>query len=203
MARVGLFGGAFDPPHRAHQALARAALHELSLDVLHIVPTGSAWHKSRPLSSAPHRLAMCQLAFGGLPHTQIDAREMERAGPSYTVDTVEQLSVQYPGAQIFLLLGADQWRAFKRWVRWAEVLKRATLVVADRPVDGGASALPAPDDPCPVPCERLHMASAPLSSTAVRRAVALSAGHGGTLEGWVSPEIASYISRHHLYQHSS
>ena len=73
-ARVGMFGGAFDPPHRAHAALVAAALDQLQLDRLHVLPTGEAWHKARGLSSAAHRLAMARLAFEG------DARvEMARA----------------------------------------------------------------------------------------------------------------------------
>ena len=64
--RVGMFGGAFDPPHWAHRALAETALGQLRLDHLHILPTGHAWHKPRQLSPAEHRVAMCKLAFDGL-----------------------------------------------------------------------------------------------------------------------------------------
>ena len=64
--RVGMFGGAFDPPHWAHRSLAETALSQLALDVLHILPTGQAWHKSRTLTPSAHRVAMCELAFAGL-----------------------------------------------------------------------------------------------------------------------------------------
>src|SRR5690606_20992264 len=83
--RIGLYGGAFDPPHEAHRAMAEAALAQLGLDLLLILPTGQAWHKSRPLTAAAHRLAMSRLAFSDLPHTRIDDREMRRNGPTYTV----------------------------------------------------------------------------------------------------------------------
>ena len=73
--RIGLFGGAFDPPHRAHRALAEAAIGQLSLDRLHILPTGQAWHKSRTLTDGVHRLAMCQLTFGDLPAVRVDDRD--------------------------------------------------------------------------------------------------------------------------------
>ncbi|MGA1168233.1 MAG: adenylyltransferase/cytidyltransferase family protein, partial [Burkholderiaceae bacterium] len=63
---VGIYGGAFDPPHQAHVALAQAALAQLALDQLYIVPTGDAWHKTRPLSAAAHRLRMAELAFADL-----------------------------------------------------------------------------------------------------------------------------------------
>ena len=72
--RVGLFGGAFDPPHCAHVAIARAALDQLALDELRIIPTGVAWHKSRSLSPAADRLAMVRLAFADLPGIVIDER---------------------------------------------------------------------------------------------------------------------------------
>jgi len=82
-----MFGGAFDPPHLAHRALAQAAIEQLQLDVLRVLPTGQAWHKSRPLTAASHRLAMSRLAFDGLPQVRLDDREIRRAGPSYTLDT--------------------------------------------------------------------------------------------------------------------
>ena len=99
--RIGVFGGAFDPPHRGHTALAQAALDHLDLDLLLVVPTGTAWHKSRPLSDAQHRLAMCALAFGDVSRAQIDDCEIVRSGPSYTVDTLQALHQAYPGAAFF------------------------------------------------------------------------------------------------------
>jgi len=78
--RIGVFGGAFDPPHNAHVALARAALEQLGLAALHVFPTGHAWHKVRELTPAQDRLAMAQLAFGGIPGVVVDSREMLRDG---------------------------------------------------------------------------------------------------------------------------
>ena len=139
--RVGMFGGAFDPPHSAHRALAQAAIEQLGLDVLHVMPTGQAWHKARTLSPAHHRIAMCEAAFGDLPRVRIDPRETARQGPSYTADTLEALRTEYPAATLYLVLGADQLLAFKSWVRWEEVLSLATLAVANRPTNIGAQAL--------------------------------------------------------------
>mgnify|MGYP006207281187 CR=1 FL=1 len=129
LQRVGMFGGAFDPPHWAHRALAETALRQLGLDALHILPTGHAWHKPRQLSPAEHRVAMCRLAFDGLLNVHFDEREIRRDGPSYTADTLRELAREYPGAQLFLVLGADQLLAFRTWVRWQEVLDLATLAV--------------------------------------------------------------------------
>ena len=203
--RVGMFGGAFDPPHWAHRSLAEVALGQLDLDRLHIMPTGQAWHKARVLSAAEHRVAMCRLAFGDLSRTQIDTREMHRAGPSYTADTLAELARQYPGATLYLVLGADQLLAFKRWVRWEDVLQLATLAVANRATHIGADA---PLDQLEemdlsgvdLPFERLAMPLRNISATAVRARIGQPTGPQGPLDVLVPEPVASYIAQHHLYQ---
>lgn len=206
--RVGVFGGAFDPPHLAHRALAESALAQLRLDVLHILPTGQAWHKARTLSPAAHRLAMCQLAFGDLPQVQIDPREIRRTGPTYTVETLGEITREYPGARLFLLLGADQLLAFKTWVRWPEILTLATLAVADRAPDRPADAAPGQPEPLDLtgldlPFERLQMPLAPISATAIRASAAQTTSRNGA-GGLLVPEaVARYISQHSLYQNPS
>ena len=206
--RVGVFGGAFDPPHWAHLNVAETALNQLRLDVLHILPTGQAWHKSRVLTPAEHRLAMCELAFGDLPRTQIDAREIQRQGPSYTADTLHELASEYPRAQLFLVLGADQLLAFKRWVRWREILAQATLAVASRAIhigaDGAMDQVQEMDlSTVDVPFERLDMPLKNISATAVRAHVERPMNRTGTLDVWVPEAVAGYISNHYLYQKHS
>ncbi len=78
--RLGVFGGAFDPPHIAHMALAKHAIEQLHLNDLRIIPTGDAWHKDHTLTASPHRLAMVRLAFEGQPQVVVDDREINRAG---------------------------------------------------------------------------------------------------------------------------
>lgn len=200
--RVGLFGGAFDPPHHAHAALARAALDALALARLHIVPTGGAWHKTRPLSEGAHRLAMCRLAFGGDARIVIDPRELQRDGPSYTVDTLAELRAQYPQAALFLLIGADQAAAFHTWHRAADILSIATVSIAVRADSTSAGAVFDPENPLPglpgvaARVHRLPLPPMPHSATDVRRRVAtgLPIGH------LVAPAVAGYIADHHLYQ---
>ena len=204
--RIGMFGGAFDPPHGAHRALAEAALQQLALDRLHVLPTGMAWHKTRTLSPPEHRVAMCRLAFGDLPGAVIDEREIHRAGPSYTADTLAELRGEYPHAERFLVLGADQLLAFKTWVRWQEVAALATLAVANRPADIGADALMVPPEETDLsqvdlPFRRLVMPLQAVSATAVRARLARSeAASADGLDVLVPPSVASYISQHHLYQ---
>lgn len=206
--RVGMFGGAFDPPHWAHRMLAEAALTQLGLDVLHILPTGQAWHKSRVLTPAEHRVSMCRLAFGDLPNTRIDTREIRREGPSYTADTLRELAAEYPGAELFLVLGADQLLAFKSWVRWPEVLAQATLAVASRATQIGADAVHDQADEMDLsgvdlPFRRLDMPLKNISATAVRSRVGQPLSRSSALEVLVPEAVASYISLHHLYQEPS
>jgi len=101
--RIGILGGAFDPPHIAHVAMAEAAIVQFNLDELIVVPTGKAWHKPRDLSSGAHRAAMARLAFSHLRQARVDEIELHREGASYTIDTLRSLSDQYPDAQFFFI----------------------------------------------------------------------------------------------------
>ena len=198
--RIGVFGGAFDPPHVAHVALARVALAQLALDELRIFPTGEAWHKSRRLSAATHRLAMARLAFEGLDRVHVDAREIERVGPTYTVDTLRALQADHPGPLLFLILGEDQARALPTWREWQEILGLAIICVAARhsAVDhvdelnsfsgfvGGATGR----------FQRLTLEPMDVGSTRIRALTAAS----DVIAPLVPESVARYISHHHLYQ---
>jgi nicotinate-nucleotide adenylyltransferase len=203
--RVGIFGGAFDPPHMGHHALAQSALEQLGLDVLHILPTGQAWHKSRSLTPAMHRVAMCELAFDDLPKVHIDTREIERQGASYTVDTVLELSEEYPGVALYLIIGADQLLAFKHWVRWPAILDLATLAVAQRSTQDPTRLAPAKDAPADlssvdVPFVALKMPLFNVSATAIRARLSSVNRGDADLDHLLSADVASYISTHSLYQ---
>ncbi|MCW5652340.1 nicotinate (nicotinamide) nucleotide adenylyltransferase [Hydrogenophaga sp.] len=193
--RVGMFGGAFDPPHKAHRELAETAIAQLGLDVLHVLPTGLAWHKTRVLTPAADRLAMCRLAFGDLPQVHIDDREIRREGPSYTADTLIELRAQYPQARLFLVLGADQLKAFRSWVRWQEIPTLATLAVAGRPIAGDATDL----EGVGIPHEALHMPLRDISATDVRARIRQPEPGGQPLDVLVPEGVARYISQHRLY----
>jgi len=195
--RVGLFGGAFDPPHRTHVALAEAAIAQLQLDVLHIVPTGHAWHKQRPLTAAEHRLAMCRLAFAHVYRAQVDARETLRSGPSYTIDTLQELQAQYPSAQLYLIMGEDQAKALASWHR-AEDLGRAAIICVASRSESHAADSSADDSPKlqGVPLQLLHLPPSPLNATEVRDRTA----RGQSVSALVLESVARYIDQHHLYQ---
>ena len=191
--RVGMFGGAFDPPHRAHLALARAAIAQLRLDRLYVFPTGNAWHKARTLTAGEHRLAMARLAFAGLPEVVVDDRELRRSGPTYSVDTLRELQAAHPGARLHLLMGEDQAAGFTSWRDWQEVARLAVLSVAGRGSGEGVAALRALPG---VRATTLELPQMPESATEIR--ARLTAGQDIT--DLVGPAVASYIESHHLYR---
>jgi nicotinate-nucleotide adenylyltransferase len=193
LERVGMFGGAFDPPHRAHVALARAAVAQLALDRLYVMPTGNAWHKSRALTPAEDRLAMSRMAFAGIPAVQVDDRELRRAGATYSVDTLRELQAEHPQAQLHLLMGEDQAGGFTRWHAWQEIARLAVLCVAGRGDGAGVAALRALPG---VRVALLALPQMPESATDIR--ARLTAGQDITeLAG---PAVASYIESRKLYQ---
>lgn len=198
--RVGIFGGSFDPVHNAHVALARLALDELQLDELRWVPAGQAWQKARPLTDATHREAMLRLAIAGEPRFSVSRIELDRAGASFTLDTVREMQNAHHGAQWFLLIGQDQYAGFHTWQGWQELLGRVTLAVAQRsvPASAGDSAASWAVD---AQVQRAAHAAVTLpmmdvSSTEIRQRVA--AGQG--IDALVPPAVARYIDQHNLYR---
>ncbi|HET9642939.1 MAG TPA: nicotinate (nicotinamide) nucleotide adenylyltransferase [Burkholderiaceae bacterium] len=197
MKRIGLFGGSFDPPHNAHVAMARLARDHLALDELRLIPAGDPWQKSdRQLAPAADRLAMLRLAFEDEPGIVIDESELKRSGPSYTIDTIEQLQSRpdLAGAQLFLVIGQDQYANLHTWHRWPDILRLATLAVAGRE---GEAPRPAPQlaavthrmVPLPLP-------PMPVSATAIRS----RATEGDHIDEMVPPPVADYIEHTHLYR---
>lgn len=194
--RVGVFGGAFDPPHRGHMALVRTALAQLQLDVLHVIPTGQAWHKTRTLTASAHRLAMTRLAFAEDARVQVDAREIQRGGPSYTVDTLLELQATYPQAQLYLLLGEDQAQALQTWHRWQDIVQLAIICVAARAHGAGAMGLFDALKSLLPDMRVLQMPPLSVSATDIRRRLA----HHENVAPLVFEPVARYIDHHHLYQ---
>ena len=200
--RLGVFGGAFDPPHRTHVGLVEAALAQLQLDELRIFPTGDAWHKTRTLSPAADRLAMAELAFGGIPRVVVDPREVRRAGPTYTLDTLRELKREFPDAQPVLMMGSDQAAALPRWHGWQEILAIAIVSIAERLESGRSDGSATRFDPRTQPglpagarFETLELPPMDTSATDIRARVA----RGEDIAALVPPAVARYIDQHHLY----
>ncbi|MEY3251058.1 MAG: nicotinate-nucleotide adenylyltransferase NadD [Pseudomonadota bacterium] len=193
MSRIGLFGGTFDPVHRAHVALAHAALDALALDTVRWVPTGQPWQKqgSRVVSPAAHRVAMVQAAIAHESRFVLSRIELDRSGPSFTLDTVRALQAAEPGHAWVLLIGQDQYANLHTWAHWRELLARVELAVANRP---GPAQAPQPEVQAH-PHRMVPLPMLDISSTQIRAAAAL----GHDLTPMVPPEVARYIARHRLY----
>lgn len=195
--RLGVYGGAFDPPHIAHHALAQAAINQLQLDQLRVFPTGQAWHKARQPSAAPHRLAMAQLAFADLAKVQVDARETRRPGATYTIDTLNQLQAENPGAELFLLMGADQFQAFSSWHRWQDIAKIATICIAARAISASAQSPNSMQNTAQTACkiQGIDMPAMDISATQLRERVR----QGLRVDHLVNTDVARYIAQYHLF----
>jgi len=191
MKRNGLFGGSFDPVHNAHVALAHTALDALRLDELRWVPAGQPWQKPRAMTPAAQRQAMLRLAIAGEPRFVLEPRELERSGPSYTIDTVRELQAREPGAAWFLIVGHDQYANLHTWAHWPELLSRVTLAVAQR---SGASVTVNPEVALQ-PHETLPLPPMDVSSSAIRSMLQ----RGESVAHLVPPEVARYIESQGLY----
>lgn len=195
--RVGILGGAFNPPHIGHLVCAQEALVQLELDRVVFVPVGEAPHRElEDDPGAEARLEMVELAIDGDERFSTSRIEIEREGPSYTVDTLEQLRAEAPGDELFLILGGDQAAALAAWHEPEQVLERATVAVLER-LSWGRNAIG-------IKIGRLRGAEAvryldmPLmqvSSSMVRRRVR----KGLPIRYLVPDGVASYIDANDLY----
>jgi nicotinate-nucleotide adenylyltransferase len=199
LKRIGIFGGAFDPPHNAHVALAQTALTELALDELHVIPTGQAWHKARALSAPEHRMAMAQLAFADMPRVVVDDREIKRSGPTFSIDTLQALQAENPGAQLYLLMGADQFAAFKQWHQWQAILQVAIICVAARAQIDWASAPLDAEIELKSKVLVLPMPQMLISATQIRQLLAGGLGQNPVSTDLLPAAVAGYIAQHQLY----
>ncbi len=196
--KLGVLGGTFDPVHMGHLVLAEQAREQLGLDTLLWVPAGDPWRKEgATVSTAQHRLAMVRLAIEGNLGFAATAAEVERAGPSYTVDTLRALRDEHMGAQLFFLLGLDALFDVPHWREPAALIELAVLGVARRGDDVGPNSeelsrlvLGLSQRVCWIEMPRID-----ISATDLRR----RAAEGRSLRYLVPPAVEAYIVRHNLY----
>jgi nicotinate-nucleotide adenylyltransferase len=189
-ARVGIFGGTFDPPHTGHLLLALDALDALSLDELILVPAHRQPLKRGVEMTAPeHRLAMIRLLAGAENRLRVDDSEVARGGLSFTVDTVRAIHSARPDAELILLMGADTAATLPQWREPEALGLLVQVAVAGRgsePVQ-----LPAGFRAIPLPMRRVD-----ISATEIRARV----GEGRSIRGFVPDAVADYIAERGLYR---
>ncbi|MFN3884614.1 MAG: nicotinate-nucleotide adenylyltransferase [Rhodocyclaceae bacterium] len=211
---IGILGGTFDPPHRAHLALARAALERLGLSRVVWIPAGWPPHRALPQASAEDRLAMVRLAIADEPRFRLDDSEAKNASTSFTVNTLERLRKQLgPDRPLVLLMGADAFHGLPSWHRWEDILRLAHIAVATRPgypltkLTGALADLfgrcrLASADFSHRPAGGIHafeLSAGTVSATEVRALVAAGASDAKLLE-LLPPAVLDYIRRHRLYR---
>ena len=136
---MGVFGGTFDPPHLGHAIVANDLVEQLDLDRLLVIPAPRPPHRSAVLS-AETRLSLIRKLFEGASSIEVDEREFERAGPSFAVDTLDELRREYPEADLTMVIGADQLAAIDEWHDYRRLPELATIAVMRR--DGEEPTLP-------------------------------------------------------------
>jgi nicotinate-nucleotide adenylyltransferase len=195
--RVGILGGAFNPPHIGHLICAQEALVQLELDNVLFIPVGEAPHRELQDDPGPEaRLEMVELAIAEDERFTASRIELEREGPSYTSDTLEELREQSPKDEFFLILGGDQAAALATWHEPEKVLERATIAVFER-MSWGRNAIVIKIGRMPG-AERVRYLDMPMiqvSSSAIRRRV-----RGRLPIRYLVPDkVVEYIASHELY----
>ena len=142
MAGIGILGGTFDPVHCGHLRLALEIRRRLSLDCVRLLPAPNPRLRETPRADVGRRLELLAAAVEGEPGLQVDAREIRRDGPTYTVETLALLRQEFPDEVLVFILGMDSFQKLDSWHRWRELLDFAHLAVAHRP--GGTLPGPGP-----------------------------------------------------------
>ncbi|WP_312476650.1 nicotinate-nucleotide adenylyltransferase [Neobacillus sp.] len=134
MKKVGILGGTFDPPHYGHLLIANEVLSELQLDEIWFMPNHEPPHKKKPESvKDENRLKMLKLAIEGNPAFKIQPIELERDGPSYTVDTMKMINAEYVDYHFFFIIGADMIEYLPKWHKIDELVHLVQFIGVDRP----------------------------------------------------------------------
>lgn len=187
--RIGIFGGTFDPIHDGHLHLAALAREALALDEVHFVPCWISPHKSHlQPASAADRLAMLRIALAGIPWASLDDRELNSTEPSYSYLTAQSVAVDFPGSQLFWIMGADQWQALPRWKNPETLASIVEFIVLAR--DG--------QHPEPRDGYRLHVIHGehPASASTIRDRIA----SGNDPISWLHPQVIQWIKSQDLYK---
>ena len=191
-ASVGIMGGTFDPIHHGHLVAASEVATRFALDEVIFVPTGEPWQKShRRVSPAEHRYLMTVIATASNPRFWVSRVDIDRAGPTYTIDTIRDIGAQRPGAELYFITGADALAQILSWKDAADALKLAKFVGVTRPgYDLSDEHLPRDS------VTLVDVPAMAISSSDCRARVAA----GKSVWYLVPDGVVQYISKHHLYR---
>lgn len=196
---IGLFGGRFDPIHRAHLAIAKTVADQLNLSEIRWIVSGAAEHKP-VVAAAEDRLEMVRLALQAIhdPRMQADDREIRAkaaGGSNYTADTLIGLQQEFPGKAFIWILGEDQLQDFTTWSRWQWLITQMEFAVCGRPGSRGSQSAQALSQEG-ASIHWVDITPDSVSSTQIRQAIRM----GKPINDLVPTPVADYISLHHLYQ---
>jgi len=191
--RLGILGGTFDPPHAGHLAAALAVQTQVALDELVLMVANEPWQKvgERQVTPARVRFEMTEALVEGISGLRADDREIRRGGPTFTVDTLEEIHAEHPDSEIFLIVGADTASRLETWHRASDVVRLSTIVIVNR--DDSTNTFPEILRDARV--VNVTMNPVDVSSSGIRDAVA----RGESIDSLTSPSVATIVRDHSLY----
>lgn len=212
MAGIGILGGTFDPVHCGHLRLALEMRELLDLDCVHLLPAPNPRLREQPRADVSTRRQLLAAAVDGEAHLAVDSRELDRDGPTYTVETLESLRREFPGEVLVFILGMDSFARLDRWHRWQELAGLAHLAVAHRP--GGSLPGPGPvadllaqrrardaAELAAAPAGRIMICEPPLLDISATRIRSLAAG-GRSIRFLVPDKVNELINRTRCYTYA-
>jgi nicotinate-nucleotide adenylyltransferase len=190
---LGILGGTFDPPHAGHLAAALAVQTQVGLDELVLMVANEPWQKvgDRQVTPAGVRLEMTEALVDGISGLRADDREISRGGPTFTVDTLEEILADQPDTEIFLIVGADTAKRLETWHRASDVVRLSTIVIVNRDDSTNTSSEFLRD----ARVVNVTMDPVDVSSSAIREAVT----RGESIDSLTSSSVATIVRDRSLY----
>jgi len=188
--RIGILGGTFDPIHLAHLMIAEQVRESLDLQEIWFMPARIPPHKERRVTSEKHRLEMVKLALREVPYFRAVSFELERPGPSYTVDTIQDLKIKFPEHTFYFIIGGDMVEYLPHWHRIEELVQMIQFVGVHRPGYKIVESLYSPY------VKTVEIPQIDISSTMIREKVS----KGQSIRFIIPEEVRQYIEEKHLYE---